>query len=160
MKKVIQLSAIPESSTVLHGFGRVDYQDIYQVEKTTDKRAEEISREIMQLPDWVKALLKLRNLAVGAFGLKTDKNTTKPATFFTPIENRADEIVMGEADRHLDFRASIIKTENKIALITLVHYNNVWGKVYFFLVKPFHKIIMKTLLKRYTYRVITVDATK
>ncbi len=149
MKKIKKLNAIPENAAVLNGFERVDYQDTYQIEKITDKSAEEISKELMRLPDWVQVLMRLRNLIVGVFGLKTDKNTARQETFFTLIENREDEIVMGETDKHLDFRTSIMKFGNKILLTTIVHYNNVWGKIYFFPVKPFHKIIMKTLLKRY-----------
>jgi hypothetical protein len=58
---------------------------------------------------------------------------------------------MGEDDKHLNFRASILhdKAEGTIYLTTLVHFNNVWGRLYFLPVKPFHKIIMKTLLTRY-----------
>ncbi len=149
MKEVKKLNIIPENSAVLNGFGRVDYQDTYQIEKTTDKSVEEISKELMRLPDWVKILLKLRNLIVGIFELKTGKNRTESETFFTLIENRKDEIIMGEVDKHLDFRASIMKIGNKILFTTVVRYNNVWGKIYFFPVKPFHKMIMKTLLKRY-----------
>lgn len=105
----------------------------------------------MVIPGWVDVLMKLRNRIVGVFGLKTDRNTPKPETFFPVIENREDEIVMGEDDKHLNFRASILKdsSEESISLITVVHYNNVWGKVYFFPVKPFHKIIMQALLKQY-----------
>jgi hypothetical protein len=58
---------------------------------------------------------------------------------------------MGEDDKHLNFRASVLKdkTNGTVSLTTVVHYNNLWGRVYFFPVKPFHKIIMKALLKRY-----------
>lgn len=151
MKKVIKIKTIPEGSKVLDGFGRVDYQDIYQVKKNTEKSAEEISKELMVMPGWVNLLFKIRNRIVGVFGLKTDKNTVRSDTFFTVIEKNESEIIMGEPDKHLDFRASIIKneTEGTVSLITVVHYNNVWGRVYFFPVKPFHKIIMRVLLKRY-----------
>jgi hypothetical protein len=151
MREVIKSAKVPVKSTVTNGFGIFHYQDTYTVCRQTDKNAEEISKEILVMPAWVEALMKLRNRIVGIFGLKTSRNTPKSATLFTIIENREDEIVMGEDDKHLNFRASILKdeSENTISLITLVHYNNVWGKVYFFPVKPFHKIIMKTFLKRY-----------
>lgn len=154
MKKVIKSENIPANSTVTNGFGSVDYQDIYSIAQQTDKTAQEISKELMVMPEWVDVLMKLRNRIVGVFGLKTDRNTPKPETFFPVIENRKDEIVMGVDDKHLNFRASILKDslEESISLITVVHYNNVWGKVYFFPVKPFHKIIMRVLLKRYLKR--------
>jgi Protein of unknown function (DUF2867). len=151
MKQVIKSAVIPANSTVANGFGIIHYQDIYTIQKKTNKNAEEVSKEIMVLPAWADVLFKLRNRIVGVFGLKTERNTSESDTYFTIIENRDEEIVMGEDDKHLNFRASILKdkSENSISLITVVHYNSVWGKVYFFPVKPFHKIIMQTLLKQY-----------
>ena len=151
MKKVIKLNAIPANSLILKGFENIDYCDVYQIQNKTGKTAEEISKEIMQMPKWVSILMKLRNKIVGVFGLKTDKNVEKTDNFFALIENTESEIVMGEVDKHLDFRTSILKNnaENTISLITAVRFNNIWGNIYFFPVKAFHKIIMKDLLKRY-----------
>jgi len=151
MKKVIKLNAIPEKSLVLNGFGEVHYNDTYQIQKSTELNAKEISNEIMKLPCWAVALVKLRNLIVGIFGLKTDKANKEQDTFFTLIEKNENEIVMGEADKHLDFRVSVMKNEqeNTISITTIVHFNNVWGRIYFFPVKPFHIIVMKTLMRNY-----------
>ena len=150
-KAIIKSNTILINSLILNRFETVDYYDIYQIQKKTEKNAEEISKEIMQMPKWVSLLFKLRNRIVGVFGLKTDKNTEKSKTVFALIENNENEIVMGEVDKHLDFRFSVLKdnTENTISLITVVRFNNIWGNIYFFPVKPFHKIILKTSLKRY-----------
>jgi hypothetical protein len=150
MRKIIKLSTIPKKSLILNGFSKVDYYDSYQISAKTEKSAEEISKELLQLTGWTIALLKLRNSIVKVFGLKTETNK-KQDTFFMLIEKNEDEIVMGEADKHLDFRASVMKNrlENTISLTTVVHFNNIWGRIYFFPVRPFHKIIMKALLKRY-----------
>lgn len=151
MKKVIKLENIPAESTIADDFGTIHYQDTYSIIKATNKSAEEISKELMQLPKWVDVLFLIRNRIVGLFGLKTDKNSPQSDTFFTLIENRYEEIVMGEDDKHLNFRASVMKnnSEGTISLSTVVHFNNIWGRLYFLPVKPFHKIIMKVLLKRY-----------
>jgi len=151
MKKVLRLNAIPANSVILNGFKKVDYYDTYQIQKKTEKNVAEISREILQMPKWALLLFKLRNRIVGIFGLKTDRNTEKPDTFFTLIEKKENEIVMGEVDKHLDFKVSILKNnaENTISLTTIVHFNNIWGNIYFFPVKPFHKIILKAMLKRH-----------
>ncbi|MCC8154608.1 MAG: DUF2867 domain-containing protein, partial [Tannerellaceae bacterium] len=118
---------LPIGSTVANGFPSIHYQDTYMIKKTTEKSTEEVSKELMKLPGWVVGLLKLRNALVGVFGLKTDKQPPVQETFFTLIENREDEIVMGEEDKHLNFRASILKntSEGTISLTTLVHFNNV-----------------------------------
>ena len=151
MKKIIKSHTIPKNSLILSGFKNIDYCDIYQIHKKTEKNAEDISKEILQMPEWVSILMKLRNRIVSVFGLKTDKNTEKRDTFFAVIEKNENEIIMGEIDKHLDFRLSILKNdiENTISLTTAVHFNNKWGNIYFFIIKPFHKIILKTTLRRY-----------
>ncbi|MDR1624558.1 MAG: DUF2867 domain-containing protein [Tannerellaceae bacterium] len=151
MGKVSKTNSIPKESNVLDGFNHVDYLDVYEIEKKTNKSAKEISKEIMRLPNWVNFLFKLRNSLVKVFGLKVDKQNEGEETFFTLIKESDNEIIMGEDDKHLNFRASIMidKSRNTIALITLVHFNNLLGKVYFLPVKPFHKIIMRSLLKRH-----------
>lgn len=107
--------------------------------------------EIFKLPKWVNWLMKIRNSIVGIFGLKTAKEERDGQTmYFAVIEQNENEIVMGEKDKHLDFRASVLvdKAYSFLYVTTLVHFNNFGGRVYFFPVKPFHKIILKSLLKR------------
>jgi hypothetical protein len=147
MKVVRKLTAIPESSAILNGFGDVHFHDIYQIVANTDKSAAEISKELMRLPAWASWLFKLRNAIVGVFGLKAGKSDVA----FPIISQTETEIVSGLGDTHLDFRASILKDPEAgtISLTTVVHFNNVLGRVYFLPVKPFHKIIMRSLLKRY-----------
>jgi hypothetical protein len=147
MKKITKLKAIPEASTVLDGFGEVHFHDTYQITAATEKPAAEVAKELMRLPGWATWLFRLRNAIVGVFGLKADSADTD----FPLISQTETEVVSGLGDSHLDFRASILKdpTAGTIALTTVVHFNNVWGRVYFLPVKPFHKIIMRTLLRRY-----------
>ncbi|MDR2968944.1 MAG: DUF2867 domain-containing protein [Tannerellaceae bacterium] len=147
MKTVTKLTAIPENSAVLDGFGEVHFHDTYQIVAKTDKSAAEISKELMQLPAWASWLFKLRNAIVGGFDLKAGKSDVA----FPVISQTDNEVVSGLGDTHLDFRASILKdpAAGKISLTTVVHFNNVWGRIYFLPVKPFHKIIIKSLLLRY-----------
>jgi hypothetical protein len=147
MTAVRKLTAISENSAILYGFSEVHFHDIYQIEAKTDKRAAEISKELMRLPAWASWLFKLRNAVVGVFGLKAGKSDVA----FPIISQTDNEVVSGLGDTHLDFRASILKdpTAGTISLTTVVHFNNIWGRVYFLPVKPFHKIIMRSLLKRY-----------
>lgn len=151
MKRLYSLSVIPSESAIAEGFGHVDYFDVYQIKQTTTKSAEVLSREIMKMPKWVDLLMKLRNTIVGVLGLKTDLKGQETETIFTLIENRKNEIIMGEDDAHLNFRASVLNNaiEGTVSLITVVHFNNKWGRFYFFPVKPFHKVILKSLLRRY-----------
>jgi hypothetical protein len=139
----------PVNSIILTGFGTVDYCDSYRIKKSADENIEEITNRIFKLPKWVGGLLKTRDLLVKPFGLKTAKEAESDKLFPIIAQNE-DEIVMGINDRHLNFRVSILTDSKKsfIYLTTIVHYNNVWGKVYFSFIKPFHKIIVRSIMRR------------
>jgi len=162
MNRVSQIKTIPENSMILKDFGKTDYLDVYQIRKQTNESVDSITTQIFSLPRWVNGLLKIRNSIVGKLGLKTgnkkDTNvevyypTGSKAVFFTVIDRNDQEIVMGENDKHLNFRTSVYIDKNglnsDIYLSTLVHYNNFWGKLYFLPVKPFHKLIIKSLMQK------------
>jgi hypothetical protein len=154
MSRITKLPAIPDNSAILDGFGEVHFQDTYQIPARSDKPASYIAKELMQLPAWATALMRLRNAIVGIFGLKADNSDAA----FPIISEREEEVVSGLGDAHLDFRASILKdsVNGTIALTTVVRFNNIWGRVYFLPVKPFHKIIMRALLRRYLKRAGTI----
>lgn len=63
------------------------------------------------------------------------------------------EVVLGENDKHLDFKVSFLCTptdqgKQSFSITTLVHFNNVMGRIYFLPVKPFHGCIIRTTLKK------------
>jgi hypothetical protein len=62
-----------------------------------------------------------------------------------------DEILFGGEDKHLDFRASLLvqrdAAQSSAVLSTVVHYNNWFGRFYFFFVRPFHRLIVASLLR-------------
>jgi len=156
MKPLTKLTTIPENSAISNGFERVDYFDVYRVVKSTTLSAEEVTAKIFKLPHWVIWLMKIRDSLVGIFGLKTEKELRegqlgeRQTTLFHPMKQNENEIVMGENDKHLNFRVSVlVDRENSfIYLTTIVHFHNFWGRAYFLPVKPFHKLIVKSLLKR------------
>ena len=151
MKTVTKQTTIPEKSIVANGFDRIDYSDTYRIVQPTSDSAEEIAGEIFNPPKWVNWLLYIRNSIVGTLGLKTKKEKREgQTTYFVLIEKSENEIVMGENDKHLDFRVSVFvdRANSFIYLTTIVRFNNFLGKVYFLPVKPFHKLIVKSCLKR------------
>ena len=119
-------------------------------------------------PKWVDGLLVLRNKIVSLFGLKTTpsiNNTEQPdklkfepgeqAGLFRVFDRTNDEIILGENDKHLDFRVSLFLAEYKnnptqkvINVTTVVIYKNWFGRLYFFSIKPFHRLIIPTTLKK------------
>ena len=60
---------------------------------------------------------------------------------------------ISKSDRHLDFVIAFM-TERRmndsvyLSVCTKVRYNNRMGKFYFSIIKPFHKLICKILLKQ------------
>lgn len=101
-----------------------------------------------QSPGWVDGLMKLRNAIVKPLGLEVDIRFAD-----TIREKSPNEVVFGMADKHLTFYASLWCGEKEpggqlIAITTIVKYNNRLGRFYFFLIRPFHKIIMHSILNR------------
>ena len=119
----------------------------------------------LSIPDWIKAMMVLRNTLVSGLGLKTSSETDDYQKIIEAFDgklgssiglfhvfDRSDhEIILGENDQHLDFRASLLLTPSKdkqeLAFTTTVVFNNTLGKVYFAIVKPFHVIVVKSMLK-------------
>ena len=66
------------------------------------------------------------------------------------IEDTENEAIMRKDDKHLLFYVSIAKIGNNlIDVTTVVQYHNALGKVYFFFIKPFHKMIVPRVVKEF-----------
>lgn len=138
---------------------RVDYFDSYGVVRKTAETVKEITHKILKGPAWVGYLMQLRDFVVRPFGLKTEdkiKNEqldSNSESDFAPILfSNDDEIIMGMNDKHLYFRLSVLKVtgqENtQIFLTTVVRFNNWGGRIYFAVIRIFHGLIVRTMLKR------------
>ncbi|MFA6873452.1 MAG: DUF2867 domain-containing protein [Bacteroidaceae bacterium] len=113
-------------------------------------------------PKWVALLYKLRKILVRPFGLITDDNPTKinidvqkgdKCSFFEVLERNETEIVLFGTDKHLEAWCAIqydLYPDQHYVLrcSTLVKYHNRLGKVYFFLIRPFHYFVIRDLLNR------------
>lgn len=118
-------------------------------------------------PKWFEGLFALRHKIASIFKLKTpaaiksgDDNYRNKweagarAGIFKVFSKTETEIILGEDDRHLDLRISLLlnqhvnSSEKKVTVSTMVKYNNNLGRIYFFVVKPFHRAIIPVLLKK------------
>lgn len=138
----------PDASMINKNMDRIDYSDSYSVKIASDYPVDVITDKILALPGWVKFLLKVRYYLIAIpFGLNSGKKEV-------PVLYKNDnEIVLGENDKHLYYRISIFKGNGNypvIHLTTNVKFNNLLGKVYFIFIKPFHKLVVKSLLKKIT----------
>ena len=162
MKTTTALHSIPQSSVISEDFGRIDFLDSFMVRTSLPGDVDKFTTEVFRTPRWVDFLMNLRNKIVGVLGFASAEDKVgeeaayypvgSKAVYFTVIARNENEIVISEEDKHLNFRASVLlERENgisKIYVTTLVHYNNGWGRVYFFFIKPFHKLIIRSLLKK------------
>lgn len=119
-------------------------------------------------PNWVDKLFTLRNKIVSLFGLKTSGNVNdrqvqldnfkceegEQLGLFKVFSKTEDEVILGEDDKHLNFRVSLFidkQTEkdgkNKLVISTTVKFHNTFGRIYFLPVRPFHKLIVPKMLK-------------
>jgi hypothetical protein len=145
---------------------RVDYADAYLARLPAGRRYtldEAVALVFATVPGCVKGLMQLRNLLVRPFGLKVDPSREAPGRagpllpgarvgIFRVFDRRPDELLLGEDDRHLDFRVSVLLRDEGEAqwatVTTVVSFHNALGRAYFAVVRPFHQIIVPALIRR------------
>ncbi len=163
MKKVVRTNKIPQLSVIAKDFDDFNYCDSFSVTLQTHGTIDNITTKIFQTPKWADALMGVRNAFFSLFGLdkggyKKNINvadyypTGSRAVYFTVINRSEKEIITTEHDKHLDFRISVLKNQQgkdtNVHLTTLVKYHGFLGRFYFSLIRPFHRAIIVSLLKR------------
>ncbi|HEY0660116.1 MAG TPA: DUF2867 domain-containing protein [Lysobacter sp.] len=112
-----------------------------------------------QLPSWMIGLMKVRDALVAGFGLKTAKQLQSidagenRVGLFKIYGRRQTEIILGEDDKHLDFRLSVLCADalsplgqRRLVLSTVVRCHNRLGRMYIFLIAPFHRLVVRSSL--------------
>lgn len=161
---IILKTTFPDSSILKSTENTFNYIDSFQSEFSDNENKYDIIK-IHELfssssSDWVSSLMKLRDKIVKPLGLKTSKDIKKQSSdyeigsqhgIFKIFDKTDNEIILGEEDTHLNFRVSLLlesaSTNKKVSITTAVKFNNLFGKLYFLPVKPFHKLIVKDCLK-------------
>lgn len=160
-------AAIPDDSEVRSTLDTAYFHDSFEAAyEAQGKSALDIYLEAVACtPAWMDFLMVLRNRIVSLFGLKnlgrfTDIGEPRDPSGYKPgdrvgifsIAFLSDrEVVLRDTDKHLDAQISVFKypdADRKIAVSTVVHVNNLLGRVYLFFVVPVHKIIVPSVLKR------------
>jgi len=163
LNKVNRTNEIPQHSVISKNINDIHYCDSYSVLTQTNENLDKITTEVFQTPQWAELLMTIRNIIAKLVGLDTggqkkDTNISdfypigSRAVYFTVIDRNENEIIMAENDKHLNFKISVLINREgnnvTIYLTTLIKFNNLLGKLYFLPVKPFHSLIVKSLLKR------------
>lgn len=117
------------------------------------------------IPSWLSRLTALRNALVRPFGLKTGTEPTLPVAppftvgqrigLFRLLALDGREAVLGDDDRHLNFRISLLFDDNGgdggtplLSVSTLVRPHNRLGRLYLALVLPIHRLAVPAVARR------------
>jgi len=114
-------------------------------------------------PVWVKALVKIRGMVAGVLGLRhggaagfqlapdATFEVGQPAGMFSIRSIEPGEVIVGNNDKHLDFRISIYRSSsNNVEMVTVstaVEIHNTMGRIYMFVIKPFHRCIARAMVQ-------------
>ena len=163
---LVKQVALPTQSAVATAFKSMNLADAFSIQLPSgaSKNPDVLARFIFSVqPSWIRALTNVRDAIVAAFGLKTAKHlatlssdpAAKRISIFRVFGISETEVVLGENDKHLDFRVSILctpelppSTENQLTLSTVVHCHNRLGRTYLSVIAPFHRQVVKASLRR------------
>ena len=157
---------LPTETLVARAFPHIDYADAYAVRLPAGEPndLDTVVRAAMgTAPHWVALLMRLRDWIAGMIGLKTAGRSAQrdrghdtlevgeSLGIFKVFNRRVDELLLGEDDRHLDFRVSVLVRNDGSAdwaiISTVVRFNSWLGRAYFLPVRQFHKLIVPAMLR-------------
>ncbi|MEX0297856.1 MAG: DUF2867 domain-containing protein [Kordiimonas sp.] len=158
----VEATRLPHGSRLSVFRRQKDFLDCYKSENVSEKHSirEAATIALADGPDWVRKLMQLRNKLVAPFGLKSgdiqslervpaqQSGVDDRLGIFRVYSQTDNELIMGEDDKHLDFRISVYRESKSLYLATWVHPHNIWGWGYLSLVLPFHKAIVRDSLMR------------
>ncbi|MFZ6735511.1 DUF2867 domain-containing protein [Undibacterium sp. Ji42W] len=168
MKNKTTETAVPANSNIAEDVPGAYFYDCFQTRfDHADLSAMQIYMDtVAKTPDWVNAMMGIRNRVVVLFGLKNvggmkALSKSKPAEayqvgdkagIFTLVYKSDEEVILCDSDKHLDVKVSVSKQTRDgqpfIALSTVVHVHNNLGRAYMFFVGPAHKVIAPAILAR------------
>ncbi|RWX75166.1 DUF2867 domain-containing protein [Neorhizobium lilium] len=146
-----------------------DWADCYTTEVTSQSLTaiEAAYLALTHFPSWARLLLGLRNHIVSIFGLKSSESlasSARESIGFFPVVSKSDhQVVAGFDDEHLDFRVIIDVVDagedrKLVAATTLVYRKILLGRIYIAVITPFHKLIVKAMLRNMQKRLCAVSS--
>jgi hypothetical protein len=122
---------------------------------------EVLARHAFERPaGWVQALTWVRDRIMATVGVKSSRAIGMAAAargpvigYFPLLSKTETEVVVGEDDRHLDFRCAIQMRPNatdrrELVAVSVVHCHNRLGRLYLAVIAPFHRVIVRANLER------------
>ncbi len=113
-------------------------------------------RMLGRSPRWIEALMGLRNFLVAPFGLKTPHPNGKISAdtigIFPVLSDTPNRLVAGFNDSHLDFRVVVDVAPSgqgqRVTATTLVLTHNLLGRAYLAIIMPFHRLVVRAMLRQ------------
>jgi len=147
-------------------FEGADHLDVKTVEGTVSLR-EFVAGMLSYAPGWIRLLYHIRGGFVRVLGLRQSGIPAAPrlrpamvpmtpggtASFFTVRMAQEDAYwVAGATDQHLDATLGVVveplgATQRRFHVITVVHYKNWAGPVYFNVIRPFHHLVVGAMAR-------------
>jgi len=109
---------------------------------------------------WIRALTRVRDAMMATVGVKSSRAIGAAAAargpvigYFPLLSKSTGELVVGEDDRHLDFRVAILLRTGagggrELVVVTVVHCHNRLGRTYLAVIAPFHRAIARANLEQ------------
>ncbi|WP_037068760.1 DUF2867 domain-containing protein [Pseudonocardia acaciae] len=138
--------AVPATPLLADALPRVDFSDAHAVSCRPGLPADPqvwADAVFRDPPKWVVALLGLREAIVGLVGIARGGWKS-----FDTVARSEDEVLLGADERHLDFRASVLREPDRVVVGTVVRLHSARGRAYFALVRPVHPVIVRAMLTR------------
>jgi hypothetical protein len=175
--KVISRIALPLETAIGDLYPNADLADAYAAALPPENRCDAATLAHMVFDHqagWVQTLLRLRDAIVRGFGLKTSRDLRRLAkpgardriSIFKVFATDPHEVVLGEDDTHLDFRVSVLVRPDgrrpagrELVVTTVVHCHNRLGRLYIAAIRPFHKLVVRSGLRRAAARGWTSEPT-
>ena len=164
-RRHVRSVSLPQESAIAKAYASMNLADAYSIELPTgaSTNPEVLARFIFahQAP-WISSLIAVRDALVASFGLKTAKHLASleaesgagRLNIFKIYSKSPTEVVIGEDDKHLDFRLSVLCSgqsspgaKRHLTLSTVVHCHNGLGRLYIFLIAPFHRLVVQSSLR-------------
>lgn len=153
--------AAPAESRIAARYADADLLDAFAIAlpETASGDPAVLARALFAQPAWwMRTLMAIRNAAVRPFGVKTSTAIARQAgageriEFFPVLERTAQEVIVGQDDRHLDFRTSNMlrptPSGRELVVTTVVHCHNLFGRTYLRTIAPFHRLMVRANLER------------
>lgn len=156
-------TSLPAESTIAGLFSGADLADAYAAplpDCVAGLPMADLAARLLGHPSWwFRGLLGVRDGVMARFGVKTTAEMRRAdgrprVAFFPILASRTDELILGDDDRHFDFRAPLLRRRHatgqgeELVMTTVVHCHNRLGRAYIAAIRPFHHRVIISSLRR------------